>query len=326
MKEKILAILCGSPGYISGEKMSQELGVSRSMIWKVINGLREEGYQIDSVTNRGYRLVLVPDLVSSEAIKPLLKTKVFGRAIYDYKEVDSTNIVAKAKARDGAKEGTVVIANSQSRGKGRLGKTWESPAGKGIWMSIVARPRIPIQEVSGITLVAGLAICKTIRRTTQLPAYIKWPNDIVVNGKKVCGILTEMSAEIDQVNYVVIGIGINVNTTSFPKELHKTATSLKIESGQDYMRKDIIAELLMAFEAYYDQYTKGKGLSEILDQYKELCITLKNDVRIINKNEEYWAKPVDIDDTGALIIDKKDGTRKRIASGEVSVRGIYGYI
>lgn len=326
MREKILGMLRGSGEYISGEKMSQDLKVSRSMVWKVIKDLREEGYQIDSVTNRGYKLLLVPDLVTSDEIKSVLKTKLFGKEIFHYKEVDSTNIVAKAKARDGAKEGTVFIAETQSGGKGRLGKAWESPEGTGIWMSTIVRPRILLQDVSGITLVAGLAICKAIRETTQLPAYIKWPNDVVVKGKKVCGILTEMSAEIDQVNYVIIGIGINVNTTCFPKELHKRATSLKIESGQDFMRKDLVAQVLMFLEVYYERYTKGKGLIEILDDYKELCITLKNHVNIINKNERYWANPVDIDDTGALIIDKEDGTRERIASGEVSVRGIYGYV
>ena len=326
MREKILDMLRACDQYISGEKMSQELKVSRSMIWKVIKDLREKGYEIDSVTNRGYKLVLVPDLVNYEEIKSVLKTRIFGQEVFYYKEVDSTNIVAKAKAREGAKEGTIVIAESQSKGKGRLGKAWESPEKTGIWMSMIAKPNIPIQDVSGITLVTGLAICKAIREITKLPAYIKWPNDIVVKGKKVCGILTEMSAEIDQVNYVIIGIGINVNTASFPKELHKTATSLKIESGQEYMRKDIVAQVLMLFEAYYDKYSKGNGLLEILEEYKDLCITLKNDVKIIDKNTQYWAEPVDIDETGALIIDKKDGTRERIASGEVSVRGVYGYV
>lgn len=326
MREKILGLLRDGADYISGEVMSEVFGVSRSMVWKVIKGLRDEGYEIDSVTNKGYKLVGIPDLVTGDEVKSVLETETFGREIYDYKEVDSTNIVAKAKAREGAKEGTVVIAESQTGGKGRLGKIWESPTGTGIWMSIVVRPEMPPQDVSGITLVAGLAICKAIRKVTNLPAYIKWPNDIVVNGKKVCGILTQMSAEMDRVNYVIIGIGINVNTIKFPKELQKIATSLKIESGIEYKRKDIVAQVLKFFEEYYKKYIQEESLKGILEQYKDLCITLKNEVSIISKDKSYQAIPVDIDETGALIVDRKDGTRELIAYGEVSVRGVYGYI
>ncbi|HHX63066.1 MAG TPA: biotin--[acetyl-CoA-carboxylase] ligase [Epulopiscium sp.] len=326
MREKILGMLRETKDYISGERMSQELGVSRSMVWKVIKGLRDEGYKVDSVTNKGYRLAAVPNLITGEEVRSVLEPKIFGKEIYDYKEVDSTNVIAKAKAREGAKEGTVFIAESQTGGKGRLGKVWESPSGTGIWMSIVVRPEIVPQEVSGITLVAGLAICKAIRKVTSLSAYIKWPNDIVVNGKKVCGILTEMSAEIDRVNYVIIGIGINVNTTKFPEELRKIATSLKIESGIDYSRKDIVAQVLMLFEEYYQKYVQGESLQGALEEYKDLCITLKNEVSIIDKDKSYEATPLDIDKTGALIVEKKDGSIEKITSGEVSVRGIYGYV
>lgn len=326
MRSRIIGILKESEDYVSGETMSGELGVSRSMVWKIIKGLRDDGYQIESVTNRGYKLTRVPDLVTGEEIKSVLGTQVFGREIYDFGEVDSTNIIAKAKAREGAAEGTIFIAESQIAGKGRLGKTWSSPAGTGIWMSIIARPKIAPQEVSGITLVAGLAICRAIRKTTDLPAYIKWPNDIVVNGKKICGILTEMSAEMERVNYVVIGIGINANITDFPKELHGLATSLKIESGVHYRRKDIVASLLMFFETYYKRYLQAGSLEGILEDYKDLCITLKNEVTIISKDQAYKARPVDIDETGALIVEKEDGARVTVTSGEVSVRGIYGYV
>lgn len=326
MRDKILGMLRGVGDYVSGEQMSREQGVSRSMVWKVIKGLRDEGYEIDSVTNKGYKLVGVPDLMIAGEIKILLETKVFGKEIYDYGEIDSTNVIAKAKAREGAAEGAVFIAESQMGGKGRLGKVWESPSGTGIWMSLVARPEISPRDVSGITLVAGLAICKAIREVTGLPAYIKWPNDIVVNGRKVCGILTEMSAEMDRVNYVIIGIGINVNTSKFPKELQEVATSLKIESGIEYSRKDIVAKVLMFFEQDYEKYIQGESLHGILEEYKVLCITLKNEVSIINKDQSYRARPVDIDGTGALIVVREDGTKETITSGEVSVRGIYGYI
>lgn len=312
--------------YVSGQKISEELGVTRSMVWKVINGLREEGYEIDSVTNKGYHLVSVPDLVTEEEIQSVLDTKVFGKVIYSYEEVASTNEIAKAKAREGAKEGTVFIAESQTKGRGRLGKAWESPGGTGIWMSVVVRPNILPQDVSAITLITGLAVCKAIRETTQLPAYIKWPNDIVVNGKKVCGILTEMSAEIDRVNYVIIGIGINVNTATFPEELEEIGTSLKIESHKDYKRGDLAAKVLMALEKYYDLYKKNKSLLPVIDEYKKLCITLKNEVFIVDNKEAYRADPVGIDPAGALIVNKKDGTKTVIQSGEVSVRGVCGYV
>lgn len=325
MRENVLGLLRNTEDYISGEQMSKEFGVSRSMIWKIIKGLRDEGYVIDSVTNKGYKLVEIPDLVTAEEVRSVLDTKTFGRALYAYEEVDSTNVVAKKKAREGATEGTVVIADSQTGGKGRLGKVWHSPGGLGVWMSIIVRPEIPPQDVSGITLVAGLAICKTIGRMTGLPAYIKWPNDIVVNGKKVCGILTEMSAEMDRVNYVIIGMGINVNTTDFPEELQEIGTSLKMESGKNYRRRDIVAQLLMFFEMYYKQYIQEKSLEGILEAYKPLCITLKNDVRIIDRDNAYWATPLDIDGRGSLIVEKEDGTKETIVSGEVSVRGIYGY-
>ena len=326
MREEILAMLRKEEDYLSGEKMSRGLDVSRTMVWKVIKGLREEGYQIESITNKGYKLTYSPDLVTSEEIKSVLKTKYFGNKIFDYIEVGSTSEIAKAKAREGAPEGTVFIAESQTEGRGRLGKTWDSPKGTGIWMSIILRPQILPQEVPSITLIAGLAICQAIREITKLPAYIKWPNDIVVGGKKVCGILTEMSAEIDLVNYVIMGIGINVNTTEFPEELEAIGTSLKIEGGKAYARKDILGKVLLLFEDYYEEYTKEASLLSVLEEYKALCVTLKNDIKITNKNETYWATPLDMDETGALIIKKQDGTQETIRSGEVSVRGIYGYV
>ena len=326
MREKILGLLRDADEYISGERMSGEFGVSRTMVWKLIKGLRDEGYVIDSVTNRGYRLVGVPDLVTGEEIRSVLEAGIFAGEIYDYDVVESTNVIAKEKAREGASEGCVVIADSQTGGKGRLGKVWDSPGGTGIWMSVLIRPEIPPHEVSGITLVAGLAICQGIRAVTGLEAYIKWPNDIVINGKKVCGILTEMSAEMDRVNYVIVGIGINVNTVDFPEELQKIGTSLKIESGKPYRRKDVVAQVLMFLEKYYGDYIEGKSLDGILDDYKELCITLKNDVQIVDRNHTYWAKPLDIDKTGSLLVEKEDGTQATITSGEVSVRGIYGYV
>lgn len=326
MKAEILKILKTQQEYISGQQMSEDLGVTRTTVWKIIKQLREEGYRIDSITNKGYQLLAIPDILTCDEIKPVLKTEYFGADIYDYKEVTSTNKLAKIKAAEGAKEGALLIAETQTAGRGRLGKVWDSPEGTGIWMSIILRPPILPQDVSGITLMAGLAMCQGIREITGLPAYIKWPNDVVINGKKVCGILTEMSAEMERVNYVIVGIGINVNTKDFPQELEEVATSLKVEGKQDYKRKDIVASTMIFFEKHYKECMKQGSISPILGQYKDLCVTLKNQVKIISKEETYEAIPVDINPAGALIVGKKDGTKEIITSGEVSVRGIYGYV
>lgn len=326
MKSIILKILRQHDDYISGEEISKILGVTRTTVWKAIQQLKEQGYEIDSITRRGYKLCEAPDVVTAEEIKSVLKNNKFDYKIYGYEEVTSTNQLAKSKANEGVQEGAVFIAEKQTAGRGRLGKTWESPYGSGIWMSIILRPDISPQDVSGLTLVTGLAICKAIREVTGLPAYIKWPNDIIINGKKVSGILTEMSAEVQRINYVVVGIGINVNIASFSKEIEPIATSLKLEGKQRYNRKDIIVSLLTIFEEYYNLYIRDCSLIAIIDEYKELCITLQNDVKIIEREGSYLATPIDIDKTGALIVENKIGERKIITSGEVSVRGVYGYV
>ncbi|MBQ2670609.1 MAG: biotin--[Clostridia bacterium] len=273
--------------------------------------------EIDSVTNRGYRLVSSPDLITAEEITQNLNTEFIGRRLFIYDETDSTNERAKAS---GEIEGSVFIAEVQNHGKGSRGRGWVSPRGTGIWHSILLKPDIPPSEVSQITLVAGLAVCKAI----GMDAKIKWPNDIVIGTKKVCGILTEMSAETDMVHYVVCGIGINVNTEKFDAEIKHRATSMYIESGDKQIRNDIIARELNYFEYYYKKFLEG-GLCAILDEYKENCVTIGRDVTVIYKKENVTGKAADIDENGALVVETADETI-RVTSGEVSVRGIYGYI
>ena len=253
------------------------------------------------------------------------KKQKFGKEIYRYEEVTSTNEVARNMANEGAGEGLVVIADSQTKGRGRFGRSWQSPKGQGIWMSIITRPQIQPQNIPAITLITGLAVCKAIRQTTSLPAYIKWPNDVVLNGKKVCGILTQMSGDASKINYVIIGIGINVNIENFSLELEEVATSLKIEGGLDYNREEIIASILSFLELYYKEYSKTQSLENILDKYRELCITLKNEVLVLDDKGPYKATPLDIDKKGGLIVCRQDGSKETIKFGEVSVRGIYGY-
>ena len=318
MKQQILNILKDSDGYISGEDISNKTGISRAAVWKHIKSLKNKGYEIDSVTNRGYRLVSSPDLITADGITQNLNTEFFGRKLFIYDETDSTN--ERAKAASSENEGCVFIAEVQNHGKGRRGRGWVSPRGTGIWHSILLKPDISPLEVSQITLVAGLAVCRSI----GMDAKIKWPNDIVIGTKKVCGILTEMSAETNMVNYVVCGIGINVNTESFDKEIEHRATSMYIESGDKQIRNDIIARELNYFEYYYKKFLEG-GLCAILDEYKENCVTIGRDVTVIYKKENVTGKALDIDENGALVVETADGTI-RVTSGEVSVRGIYGYI
>lgn len=318
MKQKILDILKNADGYISGERISEQLNISRAAVWKHIKNFKNMGYEIDSVTNKGYRLVSSPDIITENGIKSGLDTEYFGQTLFIYDETDTTN--ERAKANSSAPQGSTFIAEVQTRGKGSRGRGWVSPRGTGIWHSILLKPDISPLEVSQITLVAGLAVCRAI----GLGAKIKWPNDIVIGSKKVCGILTEMSAEIDMVNYVVCGIGINVNTESFDKEIEHRATSMYIESGQKFRRDELIAKLLNEFEYYYKRFLNG-GLRAILDEYKENCITIDRDVSVIFKKETVTGKAVDVDESGSLVVETADGII-RVTSGEVSVRGIYGYV
>lgn len=318
MKQRILNLLKSSETYISGEKISSKLGISRTAVWKHIKKLKSEGYKINSVTNKGYRLEFEPDIITENGIKIGLDTEFIGQNIFYYNETDSTN--NRAKEEHTAPDGSLFIAEIQNYGKGRLGRSWEAPAGVGIWMSLLLKPKLSPADVTQITLIAGLAVCRGLEHS----AKIKWPNDIVINGRKVCGILAEMSAEINMVNYVVCGIGINVNIPSFDGELAKKATSLLIETGKNHTRTQIIQRVLTEFEVLYIDFLQN-GLKNILPEYKALCITLNRDVQVIYKHETIIAKAVDIDENGSLIVEK-DGERIIVSSGEVSVRGIYGYV
>jgi len=325
MKNKVLALLKEQSEYISGEDISNKLGITRAGVWKNINKLKQEGYHIEASTKKGYHLINTPDILTPEELSSIIHTEILGKKICYYEEVDSTNEVAKGLARAGSKEGTVVIADKQLVGKGRLGKIWDSPSGTGIWMSIILKPNIMPAQASQLTLLAGLNMCEAIQRVTGLDCKIKWPNDIVVQGKKVCGILTEMSAEIDRINYIILGIGVNVNTKSFGGELSH-ATSLSVASGKNYVRRYIVKEFLQLFETDYMRYKDKKSIDIFLERYRASCITLHNDVKIITAEREYKAYVKDIAQDGSLIVIDEEGAEKSILSGEISVRGIYDYV
>ena len=251
MKAKILAALREAEGYVSGQELCERFGVSRTAVWKAINQLKKDGYEIEAVQNRGYRIVGTPDILSENELSSIRKTDWIGKKIYYYDETDSTNVRASRLAEEGAEHGTLVVADQQDAGKGRRGRGWSSLPGTGIFMTLILKPELNPSNASMLTLVAAMAVAKGITRCTGMEAKIKWPNDIVINGKKVVGILTEMSAQMDYVNHIVVGIGINVNNESFPEEIAQNATSLLLQSGKRVNRAALIEAVWEEFEKYY---------------------------------------------------------------------------
>lgn len=326
MRKKIINILKDNVGdYISGEDISNKLGITRAGIWKHIKALKELGYKIESVSNRGYKLIGTPDVITEEEVNEYLKTKYVGRTYKYFDEIDSTNTQCKRECSENIIDGMVIVAEEQSKGKGRLGRSWSSPKGTGIWMSIILTPDIAPILAPKITIIGAAAVYNALK-DMNIDVGIKWPNDIVIDGKKVCGILTEMNAEIDRINYVVMGIGINVNTEEFPEELRDKATSLKIQYGENINRKELVGKILNYTEYYYDLFKETGSIKEVINICKKGSVVLGKEIRVINGRSEIICEAIDIDDDGELIVKYDDGTIHKVISGEVSVRGIYGYI
>lgn len=326
MKEEILRLLRSADGYISGQELCNRFGVSRTAVWKAINQLKEAGYEIEAQQNKGYRLKAAPDLMTEAEIKSLLHTDWVAKEVLYFDTIDSTNTKAQELAEKGYPSGTLVVADKQESGKGRRGRSWVSPSGTGIFMTLMIKPDINPNNASMLTLVAALAVAKAITSVTGEEAMIKWPNDIVVNGKKVCGILTEMNAQFDYINHIVVGIGINVHNESFPEEISQMASSLMIEAGgKRFHRAQIIAETMSYFEQYYDTFLKTQDLSALVREYDKLLVNRNKSVRVLDPKEPFDGKAMGITPKGELIVDTWE-SRKLVSSGEVSVRGIYGYV
>lgn len=326
MKEEILRLLRSADGYISGQELCNRFGVSRTAVWKAINQLKEAGYEIEAQQNKGYRLMAAPDLMTEAEIKSLMHTEWVAKEVLYFDTIDSTNTKAQELAEKGYPSGTLVVADKQESGKGRRGRSWVSPSGTGIFMTLMIKPDINPNNASMLTLVAALAVAKAITSVTGEEALIKWPNDIVVNGKKVCGILTEMNAQFDYINHIVVGIGINVHNESFPEEISQMASSLMIEAGgKRFHRAQIIAETMSYFEQYYETFLKTQDLSALVREYDELLVNRNKSVRVLDPKEPFDGKAMGITPKGELIVDTWE-SRKLVSSGEVSVRGIYGYV
>ncbi|MDR3560010.1 MAG: biotin--[acetyl-CoA-carboxylase] ligase [Negativicutes bacterium] len=321
MRVRILQILRENAGdYISGEEVSRRLAVSRTAIWKHIQALKQDGYDIEAHSRSGYRLCGTPDLLLPEEICLRLDTEVFGRQIHYLSAVTSTNTEAKRLATDGCPEGLIVVAEEQTGGRGRLARGWYSPRGKGIWLSLVLRPPFSPQEAPKCTLLAAVAVNKAIRRVTNVASGIKWPNDILYEDKKLVGILTEMTAEMDAINYVVIGMGINVNIAAeeFPAELAASATSLLVAGGRRFSRLELTAAVLEEFEAAYHAVIRD-GFEPLLAEWRAESVTLGRTVDVLGVGRQFSGVAVDIAADGALLIETESGL-ERVVAGDVSIR------
>ncbi|MDO5520393.1 MAG: biotin--[acetyl-CoA-carboxylase] ligase [bacterium] len=326
MKTQILKMLRTCESYVSGQEMCEELGVSRTAIWKCMNQLKEEGYTIEAISNKGYCLKETPDTITDYEVKSRLSNLgMLDELVYD-QEIDSTNNKAKQIGNEGDARQLLFLADVQTEGRGRRGRNWSNPKATNIAMTYKLHPNIQPQNASRITLVAAIAIVEAIKEVTGLEAKIKWPNDIIIDRHKVCGILTEMSSESDFIHYVVVGIGINVNGEEFPEEIKHIATSLYLQGKKKVDRAALVVAVIKAFETYYKLFLKTEDLSNMTSQYNSYLVHNGHQVKIISSTDTLEGVAEGINAKGGLLVRLDDGTQKEVISGEVSVRGIYGYV
>lgn len=322
MRNEILDYFRKADGnFVSGQQISKDLHVSRTAIWKHINVLKERGYIFESSTRKGYRLIYAPNLLTPLEIDSALHTETFGRHVVYLESTQSTNEEAKKIAREGAEEGTIVVAEEQITGHGRLARGFYSPFDKGIWFSLILRPKFFPMEASKCTLLAAVGVCRGIRRMGLADAGIKWPNDILVHGKKLVGILTLMSASMEKIDYIIMGIGINtgIKKNEFPEDFREGATSF-LNEGINVSRKDLLAAILGELEKEYS-IAQNEGFDKVLDDWRALSVTLGQEVRVIFGDDSYTGKAVDIDRDGCLLVNTGSEV-KRVIAGDVSIRPV----
>ena len=319
MPENIIELLKNNEGYYSGARLSSELGISRSAVWKKINSLRKKGFIIEAAPSKGYRLVQSPDL-SAVHIKSAVKGGLW-KDIFVYDLVSSTNELAMSQAiKTGLQSNSVIIADSQKKGKGRLGRQWISPPGRNIYMSIAFNPRLDTKDATMLTLLTAVACAHAIKKISGLQVSIKWPNDLILSGKKLGGILTEIRADIDKVNLAVIGIGLNVNMEDedFAEEIRSIATSIKEESGKYCSRNELVIEVLKQIEHFYNMLI-NQGKYPLLNEWKILSSTLGKSVKVVIGDEILIGLAEDMDDNGMLILKLDSGLRRRISAGDITL-------
>ena len=336
LREKKERVAAGAPeteGYVSGQELCEQFGVSRTAVWKAIGQLKKEGYVIEAVQNRGYRLVDQTEEVYNQAdIQSRLKTKWVGQPLLFFDSIDSTNIRAKQEAEQGAESGLLVVADKQTAGRGRRGRGWESPSGINIYYTLLLKPDFAADCAPMLTLVMALAVAKGIRQTLRRDSEeaakvgIKWPNDIVVDGKKVCGILTEMSMEQSYIQHIVIGVGINVRKQEFPEEIRDKAAAIDEQCGFRISRSQLIADIMEAFEEDYAIFLQTHDLKGLRASYAKLLVNQDREVCVLDPKGEYRGIARGINDQGELLVERQDGNIEEVYAGEVSVRGVYGYV
>lgn len=325
LKSKILALLRKSNEYVSGQELCENFGVSRTAVWKAVNTLKEEGYEIEAIKNKGYKLTSYPDVIHKSEITSRLHTKWMGKELTYIEETGSTNVDVKKLAEAGAPQGTIVVADCQNAGKGRRGRSWNSPSGTSISFSILLKPQMEPNQAPMITLLMAMAVAKAVQETCGLEAQIKWPNDVVVNQKKICGILTEMTMEADYIHYVIVGTGINVNQDQIPEELKTSATSLYLEKGRKVLRADVLVQVIDNFEEYYESFLEQGDLSALWNEYNDMLVSMDKEVRVLDPKGEYSGISRGINKKGELLVELENHQITPVYAGEVSVRGVYGY-
>jgi BirA family transcriptional regulator, biotin operon repressor / biotin---[acetyl-CoA-carboxylase] ligase len=320
-RSKLLAIFSEHEGeFVSGQKISDQLGCSRTAVWKHIEELRQVGYELEAVQRKGYRIMSKPDRVSSNEIQLGLKTEFIGRAIHYEEVVDSTQKIAHVLSNEDAPEGTVVVAEQQTAGRGRLNRSWESPKHSGIWMSIILRPKIMPQRAPQLTLLAAVAVVQAIQDLTNVNCEIKWPNDILINGKKLVGILTELQSEPDRIKAVIIGIGINANQdeSDFPEWIQNTATSIALESGRKINRAELMQVIFKKIEKLYADYLKH-GFKVIKLLWESYAISIGQNIVAKTLNGSIKGKALGINEDGVLLVEGSDGKIHKIHSADIEI-------
>jgi len=316
--ERLIELLSNYDGFVSGEKISEELGISRTAVWKQIKKLEALGYEIEAVTKHGYRLLYAPTAFDVETVQNNLAHHRFGHRIHYCKAVDSTQFAVRELAEQGGQEGIVVLAEQQLSGKGRMGRVWHSPYGKGIWMSIILRPLTPIQLAPQLTLLTAVALTQAIRKVTGLEVGIKWPNDILYNGKKLCGILLESVAEEQRLKYVIAGIGISANLSAqdYDEELLHKATSLRIECGQPVRREQLVEAFMIEWETLFQQYEQ-EGFTPIAALWERYALSIGQRMLITTAQEQFIAIPLSLTNNGSILVELEDGSQREIYSADM---------
>ncbi|USK58608.1 biotin--[acetyl-CoA-carboxylase] ligase [Peribacillus asahii] len=321
VRTKLIEAFSNANGtFISGQQIADYIGCSRTAVWKHIEDLRTEGYVVEAVRNKGYRIITTPEKVTANEIQLGLQTKILGKKVHYEESVETTQKIAHKLSNEGAPEGTLVVAEEQRGGKGRLMRPWYSPKYTGVWMSLILRPSIPFHQAPQLTLLAAVAVVQAIENTTELKPQIKWPNDILINRKKVTGILTELQAESDRIHSVIIGIGMNINQkqTDFPEELQDIATSLAIAGGQNISRAKVIQEVLIRLEALYELYL-AEGFLPIKGLWESYAVSLGQEIKATTVNETIVGKALGITDAGVLLLEDKNGKVHSIYSADIHI-------